>query len=206
MDPETVLTFDELHGEIDKSVSAAVSKVLNPMEAKLADFEKLVALKGKAEVEKTAVIGKGTEVAVVADSGILNQVMSFEVAGIPIGEAAVGGFVAIIASELIDGILAKQSKTTKAALKLGGAFAAVKFGKGILGNTGSKAVALLLTFDALRDLTPIDEWGNKLANKVSGVIPVGGLGDQHGSQGKDLVNKQADKILTLSSSQQMSRR
>jgi hypothetical protein len=66
------------------------------------------------------------------------------------------------------------------------AVAAYKFGKKIplIGAEGGKVIALLLAFDAIRDITPINTWASKAANKVSGMIPVGGLGDQTGRAAK----------------------
>lgn len=107
------------------------------------------------------------------------SIMDTEVWGIPVGKAALGGFGAIFASELIDGFMTEQSKNVRGIVKLVVAGASAQWGKRWLG-AGAGVLALLLTFDAIRDLTPLDEWANKLANKVSGVIPKGGLGAQTG--------------------------
>ena len=114
---------------------------------------------------------------------------------IPVGPAVVGGFTAILASELVDGILApnygkwwfrlllriirrlpkrisdplleRLSHSTVRALAklaLAGYF---KDNPGILGSeTGSKAMALLLAYEAIKDLTPLDEWAKKAAEEL----------------------------------------
>ena len=107
-------------------------------------------------------------------AGVLGGITEMTVWDIPVGQAAVGGFVAVLASELIDGFLAKQSLMTRGVVKLAAAGAVVKWG-GVLGNTGKKAVALLLAFDALRDIVPIDLWAQKAATAASGVVTQRGL-------------------------------
>lgn len=107
--------------------------------------------------------------------GAFGDLLTFEFNGIPIGQAAVGGFAAIFASELVDGFAAQMSDWQRGLIKIGVAWASVKWGKKLLGNTGSKAIALLLTFDALRDLSPLDTWADNLAEKISGTATTAGL-------------------------------
>jgi len=117
-----------------------------------------------------------------ARAGILGKAGNVSVGGVKIVPLAVGAFGAIFASELIDGFMSQQSKMIKALVKGVGAFAVMKWGKKIplVGAEGAKIIALLLAFDAIRDITPIDAWASAAANKVSGMIPIGGLGDQTG--------------------------
>ena len=115
--------------------------------------------------------------------GIFDDIMSFEVWNIPVGQAAVGGFVAIFASEIIDGFMANQQPWQRGLVKLGAAGVAGMWGKRLLGSTGSKAVALLLAFDAIRDLSPIDSWADQLAEGISGTVTTAGLaGPQTGGR------------------------
>lgn len=107
--------------------------------------------------------------------GFLDDFMSFEFQGIPIGQAAVGGFAAIFASELVDGFMADNAAWQRGLVKLAVAGIAAKWGKRFLGSTGSKAVALLLTFDAIRDFTPLNSWADQLAEKISGTKTTAGL-------------------------------
>jgi hypothetical protein len=137
--------------------------------------------------------GKDKEVAVanLEEKGILDGVMSFEFMHVPVGQAVAGGFIAVLATELVDGFLSKQSVQMKGGVKLAGAWASVMYGKKVLGPTGSKVVAVLLTFDALRDLTPIDAWAAKLASMLTGVFPMAGLADK--ANRRD-VNAQASQV------------
>lgn len=136
------------------------------IDAKLADLGKPV------ETDPEATLEKG---------GFFDDIMSFEFQGIPIGQAAVGGFAAIFASELVDGFMADSEAWKRGLVKLAVAGISAKWGKRFLGSTGSKAVALLLTFDAIRDLSPIDSWADQLAEKISGRVTTAGLaGNQSG--------------------------
>jgi hypothetical protein len=112
------------------------------------------------------------------DSGILSSAMNFEIMNVPVGKALVGGGIAIFATELIDGFFSTSSVTTRGIIKLAGAAGTMMFLRKPLGNVGAGAVAFLLTFDALRDLTPLDTWMASLATKVTGVATTAGLADK----------------------------
>ena len=129
----------------------------------------------------------------IMEEGALAGIMKTDVMGVPLGQAAVGGFIAIFATELIDGLLPAQPPMVKGLAKLVGAGAMVKWGGKLVGREAAKIVALLMTFDAIRDLTPLDKWASGLANSVSGIIPVGGLGGQTG-QGGGAV-RQAEQVV-----------
>ncbi len=111
---------------------------------------------------------------------------------------AIGGFAAIVVSEVIDGVLIKQKPMVRGLTKFAGAAAVYAWGKKIpfMGETGKNIFAGLLLFDALRDVTPISSWASQVANKVSGAIPVGGLGDQPGRDTRKDVLSQANTVVT----------
>lgn len=138
----------------------------------------------KTWVPKVVETGKPADTAALEESkaGVLGKVGNVSVAGVKIVPLVGGAFVSIFASELIDGFMASKGTTVKAVVKGVGAFAAYKWGKKLplIGAEGGKVIALLLAFDAIRDLTPINSWASAAANKVSGMIPIGGLGDQTG--------------------------
>ncbi len=140
------------------------------------------------------------------DKAALEESMAASVKGVgsQIVPVAVGGFASIFFTELVDGVMIKQSDMTRGLVKGATAFAVYKWGKKIpfMGTTGKNIAAALIAFDALRSLTPISTWASKAANKVSGVIPVGGLGDQRGRETRAL--REATEI--LSSSQRMAMR
>lgn len=108
--------------------------------------------------------------------GFLDAVNRVEVWDIPVGQAALGGFAAVFASELIDGFLISQSDAVKGLIKLATAGVVVKWGSRVFGSTGSKAAAILLAYDGIRSLVPIDRWAKNVADAVSGAVPLGGLG------------------------------
>ena len=114
------------------------------------------------------------------DSNVLGGIMNFEVMNVPVGKALVGGGIAIFATEIIDGFFATQSVQMKGVIKLAGAAATMAFLKKPLGTAGAATVAVLLTFDALRDLTPLDTWMSDLATKITGIATTAGLADKSG--------------------------
>jgi len=105
----------------------------------------------------------------------LEGIMKYEIWGIPVAQAAIGGAVAVLATELVDGFMAKQSDNMKGAVKLVLAGAAARWGKKIFGETGSKAIALLMAFDGLRMIIPIDKYADQLASKITKTTTTQGL-------------------------------
>ncbi len=168
MDPQAIIEA------IEKGFNAAGSK-LDAQLAELNETAKLVLepkpedIKSKAEVEDE-------EKAKLEEAGVVSGLTGLEVWDIPVGQALVGGFTAVFASELIDGFLINQGDMLKGVVKLAGAGAAIKWGGRLLGSTGSKALAILLAYDGVRSLIPIDTWARRGATTVTGMIPKGGLG------------------------------
>ncbi len=156
---DIVKMFDNLPRK--ESVDSLLDQVKG-IDARLADLGK--------PVEETPAPEASME-----EAGFLGGIMSWEFQGIPLGQAAVGGFAAVFASELVDGFMADSDAWKRGLVKLAVAGISAKWGKKILGNTGSKAVALLLAFDAIRDLSPLDSWADQLAEKISGRVTTAGL-------------------------------
>lgn len=102
-------------------------------------------------------------------------VSRFEVWDIPIGKVLIGGFTAVFATELVDGFMANQNTYVIGGVKLVLAGATVKWGSRFLGREGAMAAAVLLGYDGIRNLIPLDTWARTVASKVSGVIPHAGL-------------------------------
>jgi hypothetical protein len=181
--------FDAVVTEIQNRINATKPDMSGF--ARLSDIEDAVrkttaAVKVEAKIDGKPVDAELEEVKAL--SGFTNM----KVFDIPIGKAIAGGAIAILASELVDGLMTKYSVNVKGISKLVVAGVTVKFLSKPLGKELAGAVAFLLAFDAARDLTPIDQWMNKAANKVSGVIPTGGLGDQRGG---GAALKQANKVM-----------
>ena len=172
--------------EILAAINTGSAGVGSKLETQLAEFNESAK---KILVPKPEDIQSAAEVK-AEDKAQLEQlggITKLEVWDIPLGQALVGGFTAVVASELIDGFLAAQSNMIKGVVKLVGAGVAVKWGSRLLGSTGAKAVAILLAYDGLRMIIPMDEWANRLATGVSGVFPGQGLAGRAGM--KDIRNR-----------------
>ena len=89
----------------------------------------------------------------------LDKITGMQIAGIPLGEAAVGGALAIVADRLIIARIDPQNKWGSWA-NLGMAFAIKKFGSKFLGTKTADAAALILTYEAVAD------WVTQAMNKV----------------------------------------
>lgn len=157
--------LDKLESRADKAVVDAIDGRVKGIEAKLAEA---ITPEDDPAPEPEAQLRKG----------FFDDIMNFQVWGIPVGGAVLGGFIAVLATELIDGFMANQKPWQRGLVKLAVAGVAGKWGKRFLGDTGSKAVAILVAFDAIRDLTPIDSWAAQLSGKVSGVVSSAGLADK----------------------------
>ena len=166
------LTAKDVQAVLDslpkKETVDTLLSAVNGIDARLADLGKTFEPDPKADPEPKPE-------AELERKGFFDDIMSFEFQGIPLGQAAVGGFVAIFASELVDGFMANMQDWQRGLVKLAVAAAVGMWGKRLLGKTGSMAVALLLTFDALRDLSPIDVWADQLASGITGRVTEGGL-------------------------------
>jgi hypothetical protein len=180
--PVTLAELGSLFEDKNKPVLAALNELKQP-KARLAEPES----------------------AVLAESA-MGRFMDFEVAGIPIGKAVIGGGIAILATELIDGFLLKYNQTSKnvaGIVKLASAGVTMKFGQKYLGKEAAGVLALLLTFDAIRDLTPIDSWMNTVANKVTGTKPTAGLASHEAELQKlraEYQKQQIQKVEPVSTS------
>ncbi len=146
--------------QILETVNTGLDAVGSKLEAQLAEFNETTkkVLVPKPEDIKTAEEVEAEDKAKLEQAGAVAGITQFEIWDIPVGQALVGGFTAVFASELIDGFLVKQGDMIKGVVKLVGAGAAVKWGPRLLGSTGSKALALLLAYDGVRSLIPIDTW------------------------------------------------
>ncbi len=169
---DAIPTKDELTAIFDK---------VRPVKEEIVDPKKTVALKDDVELDESGI------------AGMFKSVTNIKVVGIPLGSVAAGSFIAVFTTELVDGFMSKQTVQTKGFVKLAGAAGFALYGKKIIGNDLSGVVAVLLTFDALRDLTPIDAWAASAASKISGMLPSAGLADRSNRRGD--VHDQANKVV-----------
>lgn len=171
-----------------------LTKAIETMSAKMGEVDtrfgafdaKLAELEGK--LPKPA-----DPVAKMEQGGALEGITKLEVWDIPIGKAIVGGFSAVVVSELIDGFLAAQSTMTQGLVKLAAAGASVKWLSRFLGATGAGAMALLLAYDGIRSMLPIDEWAGRFSGAISKIRTGGGLAGKAGMKRYNVI-EQAEKV------------
>lgn len=169
MDPKDIL----------EAINGGFVTVGSKLEAQMSELNETAkkVLDAKPEAVKSPEeLATAAAAANMEEAGFVGGITGFKVWDIPAGQALVGGFTAVFASELIDGFLIKQSDMIKGVVKLVGAGAAVKWGGRVLGSTGSKALAILLAYDGLRSIIPIDTWARRGATMVTSRVPKGGLG------------------------------
>lgn len=189
--------MDENTTAIIEALGEGFAKQGTKLEAQMAELNELAKKNLEPKPADPPAVLKPTEQAEVIDkaemkeAGVIGGITSMEVWDIPIGQALVGGFVAIVATELVDGFLANQSNQVRGLVKLVGAGVAVKWGKRFLGSTGSKAVALLLAYDGIRSLIPLDEW----AGRLSGAIVTRTGGGLAGKAGMGDVQDQMERVV-----------
>lgn len=169
MDEKTILEA------MEKGFENVGTKLESQM-AELNETAKKVLIKPDDVLTPEQLKKESEDKASLEQAGAVGSITGFEVWDIPVGQALVGGFTAVFASELIDGFLVKQGDMLKGIVKLVGAGVAIKWGSRVLGSTGSKALGILLAYDGIRSLIPIDTWARKGATMATGMIPGGGLG------------------------------
>lgn len=113
----------------------------------------------------------------------LDKVTGMEVMSIPIGEAAMGGVIAILLDRLL---IARVDPTNKwgSWANLGAAFVTKKFLGKFIGNKTADAAALILTYEAVAD------WVTQAMNKV---LPVKATSSQAFNQSSAVM--QANRVV-----------
>ncbi len=175
---------------LEKLFANQKDDVAKAVDAKLADWGKGFKAASQEAVDKIIPAAKEEketeEEAALEDSKVstsISKITDFQVAGVPIGGAVVGGFAAIFATELVDGYLKNQSTMVRGLVKLAAAGVVIKFGKKYLGSSLCNTFALLVAFDGLKnDIMPgIFNYATTWANKLTGTVTVAGLGHTGGN-------------------------
>lgn len=94
-------------------------------------------------------------------AGILEGIRQFEVMGIPLGDAVIGGGVAALSRALLGGLLPGVSAPVA---KLVSAWAILQFGPGILGKGAARMGATFLAWDAVAQ--PVEDLVRQLTRTV----------------------------------------
>ncbi len=102
--------------------------------------------------------------------GIAKRIQDIDIAGIPIGAAALGGGSALILSELTDGLLVPRIPTVPVvAIKAGETYAMHRWGHKAIGAGGARVATLFLGYDTLRTLIPIEKTIKDIIAKIPGI-------------------------------------
>lgn len=103
--------------------------------------------------------------------GIANRIREIDIAGIPIGEAALGGGSALVLAELTDGLLVPRIPTVPVvAIKAGETYAMHRWGHKALGAGGARVATLFLGYDTLRTLVPMEKAIKDVIAKITGAV------------------------------------
>jgi len=154
---EQIVELKPLYDHIEQKNNELSERVKTDIAGIFEDYNKKLAEKKeeKSEVEQKQ----------------LGGLAEVEIMGIPLGQAAIGGGVALLISELVDGIIGgavtdRLGETWGPALIKGGSAWAVKqWGAGVIGAKAADTAALFLAWEAIRSLVPIDEWIKDLFKK-----------------------------------------
>jgi hypothetical protein len=171
---ENIVTLDDI-GSIFEKKNKPILDFLNELQSKKIDLAEKVEKPAAEKPAEKNLVPAGDKV------DLEESLDNIKIMEVPVVPVAGGMFVSVLATEVIDGFLIESSNTTKGVVKLiaaGGAFwAGKKWGRKVplLGSTGLKTIALLVGFDGVRSLTPLDSWAEKLANKITGKTPSEGL-------------------------------
>lgn len=146
-----------------------------------------------AKADDKAEVAESDDTAPLAEIGAIAKVTRIEVAGFPLGQVIIGGASAVFVTELVDGFMARMGQGKMVSGLVKGAVAVLvagKQGKRVLGANGAMAAAILIGFDALRDLVPIDSWVQDLTSRISGVTASRGLA----AESKYNILKEAEAV------------
>lgn len=177
--------FSKQQTEVDKAVKATLSDFSKEWDTKFATYRVDKGPEKPAEIKDPEPEAEA-ELSDMSLSKTFGKVTDFEVWGVPLGGALVGGFVGIFATELIDGYFKNQSVMIRGGIKLVGAGVIAKFLPKYLGKDLCYVVALLMAFDGLKnDIMPsIFGYATTWANKLTGTTTVAGLGWTGGAPAK----------------------
>jgi len=89
---------------------------------------------------------------------------------IPVGDALLGGASATLVSELITGFVGGGVMGALVKLVAGNMLAGAF--SGVMGRGATDSARLFISYDAIRDLIPIDQWVQQLLGGVTGLAGV----------------------------------
>ena len=111
----------------------------------------------------------------LAQRGIMSGFGGVKFGNIPVGDALLGGASATLVTEVISGLVG--TGITGALVKLVAGNMLAGMFSGVMGRGATDSARLFITYDAIRDLIPIDTWTSQLMGGVMG----GGNGNGNGA-------------------------
>jgi hypothetical protein len=106
----------------------------------------------------------------MAQRGFFSGLGGAKIGDIPVGDALLGGASATLVTEVVDGFVGGGVMGAMVKLVVGN-LAAGMF-SGVLGRNATDSARLFITYDAIRDLIPVDQWTRQLV----GGVGIGGSG------------------------------
>jgi hypothetical protein len=101
----------------------------------------------------------------MAQRGFFSGLGGARIGDIPVGDALLGGASATLVTEVVDGFVGGGVMGALVKLVVGN-MAAGMF-SGILGKNATDSARLFITYDAMRDLVPVDSWTRQLVGGVT---------------------------------------
>ena len=104
----------------------------------------------------------------MSQRGVLSGLGGMRFGQIPVGDALLGGASATLVSELIAGFAGQGVMGALVKLVAGNMLAGAF--SGIMGRGATDSARLFITYDAMRDLIPLDNWVTQLMSGVTGTV------------------------------------
>jgi len=123
------------------------------------------------KIPQMAEVPAKTETVEAEQVQALAGVADFEINGIPVGAALLGGTLAVGLTELISGFIPEQGLPGGVSAKLVAqavaAWAAIQWGPNLIGKEAFTIAAAFIAFDATRTFIPLDENIKKIVRQVT---------------------------------------
>ena len=138
--------------------------------------------------------------------GVANKIRDVQILGIPFGDGVVGFGAALVVAERTDGLITPRmpSNVPVVAIKVGEAYAMSRWGHKVIGSGGARVAAIVLGYDALRTVVPIDTWIKEATAKLfnNGVLTTttapGGTYTPPAAGGVDAMNNMRSMLVLAS--------
>ena len=111
---------------------------------------------------------ESTESLDLAQRGIMSGFGGMKFGNIPIGDALLGGASATLVTEVISGFVG--TGITGALVKLVAGNMLAGMFSGVMGRGATDSARLFITYDAIRDIVPIDTWTSQILGGVTGAV------------------------------------